>query len=1450
MTIEHLDPLALHLAALFTPRSLQYPPAWIGHMPFAYWLAARFRPRTLVELGTHSGNSYFAFCQAVAEHHLPTRCYAVDTWRGDPHAGYYPETIYQSVRDHNHAHYARFSHLLRMTFDEARERLPDGSIDLLHIDGQHHYEAVRHDYESWRPKLAPEALILFHDTQVRERDFGVWRLWEELTASHPHHFEFLHSHGLGVLWHGQTPPPPPLAWLDPAAPERTFLQAYFARLGQRLLEHFEARHKAEALYDALRERETTLDDLRAALQTTREELERTRSWLDALQHSTSWRITAPLRDLSRRLRPLEHFLHRTLPEALRRGGGWGGALRKSLHILRHEGPQGLLVRARWHAPFSETAEPASPPAEHPLSERDLVERRLRVVPYYPDPALDTAPPVPTEQRIGIHLHLYYPELRDEFLERLALIPQPFDLYVSLPEGHDPHALAAEFRQRLPQLRELHLAAVPNRGRDLAPFLLTFGRQLATYDIVGHFHTKKTPHRPELAQWRRTLLDLLFGPPGSSGARLSHYFRLLQERARILYPERPHHYLLDECGWGDDRGIAAELLSTHTSYHVDDFPAIEFPAGSMFWICGEALRPLLALPLRLEDFPAEPIPEDGTLMHALERLILILTLEVPGEALRLHQGDSVRDYRHYENPQDYRERIPQPDVRVLAYYLPQFHLTPENDRWHGPGFTEWTKVRAAQPLYQGHDQQRIPHPDLGYYLLDGPETLARQAEMMHRAGLAGLIFYHYWFHGRLILEKPAQTLLAHPQIDLPYCFCWANEHWTRRWDGNERELLLEQTYSPEDDRAFIRYLIPFFRDPRYLRLEGRPLLFIYRPASLPDPRGTLARWAEECAAAGLPAPYVVATLTRGATHPRDYGMDAGLERVLHDWTAGAVAPITERLHAYQPLRGSVLPYEAVARHYAEQDPQQPDAPLFRSIVPRWDNTARYGPDAYLLHGSTPALFQSWLETLIAQARRHPPERRLIVVNAWNEWAEGAHLEPDTRYGYAYLNSIGRALAGIPYSSELNPQAPIPPDTHLHLSIPPYLRAQLERDPDLARRFTAALERSSVLERCRVTLDAPLTPRIPCTPRPESPHYHLEFRQLALFAPDVLEKLLATACATGLSVIPNAYGLARERLILAEENGGVAESDAYHSPLLLTPPSVRTQGYRGIRMRTDAWVYRTEAAIYPLEERPRVTTLIRYHRGAALAELRNALGCLAAMVDVRPTPLIAAQDLDEAQTRAVQALLAEFDWDPEFPPCILPYCSTPEHPDLRATLLFDSLRHVETRYLGFLDYDDLLLPWAYRHLIERLQQSGKAVAFGRVYRTEYHARTQRLLKRERAFEYGRTYEDFLRCNHAPLHSFLIDTTRIELGALTYDPEQRYMEDYLLTLQLLTPDNADWEGLRQNCYLGDYLHALDRPHTLALTDPAQRRALLADPLYQRCQRRIDELRALCRRRHGLTS
>lgn len=1144
--------------------------------------------------------------------------------------------------------------------------------------------------------------------------------------------------------------------------------------------------------------------------------------LHEYRNSTSWRVTAPLRYVVHQLRRVAKVV-RTIRRAIGRKGGVLPTAAVTARVLATEGPAGVVARLRQEAHRDRPLLAAELPA---------VQGRggPRFVPHYVDPNVDRSPVTAAwHHLLGIHLHVPAGASMTGATERLAKLPFAFDLYVSLADAGERRAVV-QLRSALPRARTVAVEEVAADTHPMVAMVACFGQHLAGCDIVAHLRADAVAD-----------LDKIVSPRDGSGGRVEHLLELLRERAKLVY--------LDSApGWdlpGEDVdardphvGLASRLLAGAGAMALDDFPSTVAPAGGAFWARQSAVKPFLALPLALSEARQGTTPS-----MALERLLIALAAEAPGDFLRLTTVDAIPDFRYYEPQRDYSALNRHPDVKVLAYYLPQFHPIPENDEWHGAGFTEWTKVRAADPLFAGHYQQHIPHPDIGYYLLDSPATLAKQAELMRQSGVYGQVFYHYWFTGKLILEEPAQMLLANPDIAMPFCFCWANENWTRRWDGNESEILLGQNYSTDDARNFIRYLIPFFKDARYIKVDGRPMLYVYRPSSIPDCGAYLKVWEEECQRAGLARPYMVAVLTRGAVDPRDFGMDAGVERVLHDWTDGQVANIVPTLDTYQPLQANVLPYGAVADFYAAQGAER-DFTYFRSITPIWDNTARYGERAYALHGSTPALFQSWMRKLVEQAEAHlPADRRFVLVNAWNEWAEGAHLEPDTRYGYAYLNSVGRVLADRPFDGDPG-EATVPATTRLFVEVAASARAALRHDSSLAQRFYHCLARSGALRQCEVSTDAEeLAERLGFTSGGQAAcdraDYILQIREIALFEADTIEKLLSTATAVaGSAVMANPYGRIEDPLAVCE-NGSVAADTALKAHLLLLPVAARNHRRINVRLRSDAHTYLAPASDLPVEARHAVTTVIRFHKSGDLPSLRGALYCLLAMQDCLVRPLIAAQDLSERQRGELIACLADFPWFKGYEPVVEYHESPGGRGDLRSRMLNESLRAVRTRYAGILDFDDLLFPHAYRWLIGRMRSQDKAIAFGRVFSTAYDGDKGLILERKRSFQYGYSYDEFVGHNHAPTHSFLIDAERVDFKVTVYHDDQRYMEDYLLALQIFRRDNADWEGLKDNMYVGDYIHSIQRAHTLAISDEAERERLLNDPLYQRCERYIQDMR-----------
>jgi 2-polyprenyl-3-methyl-5-hydroxy-6-metoxy-1,4-benzoquinol methylase len=348
-----------------------------------------------------------------------------------------------------------------------------------------------------------------------------------------------------------------------------------------------------------------------------------------------------------------------------------------------------------------------------------------------------------------------------------------------------------------------------------------------------------------------------------------------------------------------------------------------------------------------------------------------------------------------------------DIRLIAFLLPQYHPIPENDEWWGKGFTEWTNVAKAQPNFAGHYQPHRP-ADLGYYDLRLPEARQQQADLARAAGIHGFCYYHYWFGGHRLLERPLNDVLALGEPDFPFCICWANENWTRRWDGLESAVLMAQKHSDEDDAAFIRSLLPTLKDRRYIRINGRPLVIVYRMSLLPDPKRTANIWRSIAREAGLGELYLayVQSFDSWARNekPSDFNFDAAVEFPPH----GCGVPSTVPVQGLDPaFKGAIYDYPLTAQQTLMKG--LPSYPMFRGVMPSWDNTARKQHASHIFVNTSPDAYEEWL----SQALRFTDtfaqgDERIVFINAWNEWGEGNHLEPDVKYGHAYLDATRRAL----------------------------------------------------------------------------------------------------------------------------------------------------------------------------------------------------------------------------------------------------------------------------------------------------------------------------------------------------------------------------------------------------------------------------------------------------------
>ena len=357
-------------------------------------------------------------------------------------------------------------------------------------------------------------------------------------------------------------------------------------------------------------------------------------------------------------------------------------------------------------------------------------------------------------------------------------------------------------------------------------------------------------------------------------------------------------------------------------------------------------------------------------------------------------------------------------QTIAVYLPQFHPIAENDRWWGRGFTEWTNVAKAKPLFKGHFAPRLPG-ELGFYDLRVPEVREAQAALAREHGIAGFCYYHYWFNGHRLLNRPIDDVMASGKPDFPFCLCWANENWSRTWNGADREVLMAQRYSTSDDEAHIRFLLPMFADQRYIRVGGKPLFIVYKTDSLPDPRRTFDTWRTAALRAGVGELCLARFEWSGAdtfADPRDDGLDLAIE-FAPDWrnlggsyfsTRKSKLAISLGLLPKAYANHRICDYRTMVANLLEKPPT--GYPFVRCVSPGFDNSARRSRGATILVNGTPENYEEWLVKTLAWTSRHnAPQHQLVFINAWNEWAEGNHIEPDTRHGRAYLEATQRALA---------------------------------------------------------------------------------------------------------------------------------------------------------------------------------------------------------------------------------------------------------------------------------------------------------------------------------------------------------------------------------------------------------------------------------------------------------
>jgi lipopolysaccharide biosynthesis protein len=743
--------------------SYQCPSAWIGHEKLANFLVKTCKPKTIVELGVHSGFSYFSFCQTVHDYKLETKCFGIDNWKGDFHQGFYDEKIYEEALEQNKK-YHYFSELIRKDFNSASTNFKDHSIDFLHIDGYHTYDAVKSDFTNWLPKCTKDALILFHDVNEFRNDFGVYKLFNELKQSYSH-FMSSHAHGLGIItlsnnkdniinflntFDIQTNFSALLQDQDTELLKKTELyqnlterESQIASLNQNLTER---EGQIASLNQNLTERESQIASLNQVLVSKDQQLEDAHK--DYL-NSRSWRITSPLRSINKfiTLRSINKFI--------------------------------------------------------------------------------------TLRSINKFITKFISTLNFIFLKK-------------------KNNKIFNFKKNL------------------------IKTSINTNSNVGEYVTEIL----SIADYNSGGLNINFVP-----------------RSKINY-----------------------------------------------------------------DLSSNPL-------------------------------------------------------KAIAFYLPQFHPIPENDKWWGKGFTEWTNVSKSMPQFTGHYQPHLPG-DLGFYDLRLVEVQSLQIEIAKQYGIYGFCYHYYWFNGKRLLQKPFEQFLSNKNLDFPFCLCWANENWTRKWDGKEDDILINQNHSPEDDINFISNITPALRDSRYIRFNKKPIIIVYRTTLMPDPKATALRWREYCLKNGVGEIYLIAARSFEFKDPVSIGFDASIEFPPHEANSKVLNDEINFINS--KFQGKVYDFSDLANSYLKISSDK--YPILKTVCPGWDNSARKPGKGHIFYGSGTVAYSRWLRGACEQTiksavinKNHPP---FIFINAWNEWAEGAHLEPDRKYGFANLHSTANILQSFtPLKAEI-------------------------------------------------------------------------------------------------------------------------------------------------------------------------------------------------------------------------------------------------------------------------------------------------------------------------------------------------------------------------------------------------------------------------------------------------
>jgi len=744
------------------------------------------------------------------------------------------------------------------------------------------------------------------------------------------------------------------------------------------------------------------------------------------------------------------------------------------------------------------------------------------------------------------------------------IDQPYDLFVTVRPDAIGDEVCLAIKQSFP---EAHITRTRNVGYDIWPFLAVLnGLDLSLYSIIVKLHTKrsvKAGYKINACdvsgdKWRTMLLSFI-----SSKEKWANCIKKLSNGHVGAVADG---WMLLDCEHTQTTGQEPCRLAVELGEKIfEKRPPSNYIyiAGTMFAMSAACLRPLQGV-FSENDFEAPDALHKNGLPHIIERLLGISVVmahkriapaskcvtfyRILGNmriakiryklATRIYGYSDIKTllarcryqplryltlpfsmvvaYLNRLKERRYARQAVQYErkgtIRPIAIYLPQFHQIPENDEWWGKGFTEWTNVKKAKPLFRGHYQPHVPHKDIGYYDLSNVEVMRKQAEIAKKYGIYGFCFYYYYFKdGKRLLEKPLDNWLAHTEIDFPFCFCWANGNWTRAWDGSDKEILMPQDYGPDNIVNMVKGMIPAFKDKRYIKVDGKPMFVVYHPEEIPNIRKIVSAWQYIAKENGLDGLHVVMAQGHSLKSPLEFNMDAAMEFACVRADAVHVVDVDDKVDTTGIDFAAMKDFEICERYYAVRKhyrslPCSEDYMRYKCVCPGWDNTARRGELASFIIDANPKDFGRFCDEAFSLTLADQRLRKdgFVFINAWNEWAEGAHLEPDEKYGYANLEQVAAAIKRFEKNENCTRKTRWG-----------WLCCKLQLRLLYALGFIEKYDLKVRLHKGRIAHGIVNDPTLPWAKDPaESLHYYLHSRpEMVKFVKDTPRRILGVGCGAG-------------------------------------------------------------------------------------------------------------------------------------------------------------------------------------------------------------------------------------------------------------------------------------------------------------------------------------------------